>query len=672
MIFNNKQWDRDLTVKDFASKNAVRESKAPMIDLTEGMFGTSRSSYLKLENARMIVRHSAKIDENIAGARSRRIENIFVENAQGERFMFPTRQLAPARAMTQHFNHGGSFADEVGQQITQMAQDYSALSQASSFIGMNQPVMAEGASEVREKCRETRKEMRKCFEHLYRESSYEKAAARLNEQASNPVLAEDAAIERLREVLAVEGKELSEDVINAIARCVEAAQPVLDEAEEEVNVADEPRMDARQAVAQEKGETINVLNKEINLAAWDAFKQGSLPTRASPESIQGGSRGYSSQQEEIAHKLGNVAPLVISDSMSNFLSWAADKLASLADAQITQQSRKEQKQLVTLGLHALKSAKVQVNEGLGFRGSKVIREFEEWFDSMGADTVLNRDAMLDEVDEIGMDDPMGDDMGDPMADPTMDVAPAMDAAPAMPMDAMGDTADIGGDPMGDIGGDISGLGAELGGIDAGVEPMGGEIGAGDDEAVSADIAQGYTEGDNWQLDFAESAEAAAACGGEDAVRREIALAVLGGSRNGSVHSLPEQGARRSFAWSITAPVQDMAPIAPTAPPAATMPPAVTPPAPAPYTAPVVFDPAPEATPPSLVSSPEIDFEPLGAADFDMTESEDELTREDILLPKDQNVDLKQEVGHPTDDEDLEPGRDLTMERLRKLSGINIK
>jgi hypothetical protein len=631
LIFNHQQWDRDLSVKDFANgeptaprrrsadrkwsrqqqtrrrstdrKIAVGETQ---MDLTEGMFGTSRSSYLKLENARMIVRHSAKIDENVAGARSRKIDNIFVENQQGERFLFPTKQLAPARAMTQHFNHGGSFADEVGQQITQMATDYSALGQASSFIGMNQPMLGEAAGELRQKCRESRKDMRKCFERLYRESTYSSQADILREQAANPVLVEDAALAHLREMLTVEGKELDENVIATVARCVEAAQPVLDEADEPEVSGESPEETRPAPVSRKRGPTVMILGREVDEDAWTAFKQGTLELRANPESLAGAGPEFTSKQAEIAHKVGAMSALVMNDSMSNLLSWASEEMGNAQGKLL--------RDLITLGSHALIAAKVKITEGFGFRGLKAIREFEEWLDDMTAEKVLAPTAEVSPPSPMDtMDAPMGAPMDAPMG--------AMDA----PMGAMDAPMD-----------------APMGAMDA---PEPETIG---NEGMAADIVQGYSEGSNWRLVMDDAEMAAAVCGGEEAILIAISNAVLGGARNGSVHSDPDNGPRQSFPWCIedTITVSEV---------------------PAPQPSPVM-------TPP--VNTSPVQMDPMSGL------GESELTREDILLPKDNKaLDLKQEVGHDVqsrdafiqgeDGEEEDASKDLTIERMRKLSGIRI-
>ncbi len=224
MLFNLKRQAHDLTVQDFATRASVTESQGDnTMDLLEGMYGTTKSSYLKLENAKMIVRHSKKIDENIMGSRGRHIDAIFVENSQGERFLFPTRQMSPARAMTQHVNQGGSWADEIGSQINRMAQDYSALATGSSYIGANAMSLSEGATALRENIRESMREMRKCFERLSRSGAYVAECKKIQERA-NMVIEGDVegcmTADEIKESLFVEGVDLDEGVVNAIAEAL--------------------------------------------------------------------------------------------------------------------------------------------------------------------------------------------------------------------------------------------------------------------------------------------------------------------------------------------------------------------------------------------------------------------------------------------------------------------
>ena len=146
LLFHVKKYNKEIKPKDFAVQSAVKEQQENQMNIMEGLYGTSKSSYLKLENARMIVRHSARVNERVIGDRGRHISSIFVENQDGERFRFPVNMLSGARAMTQHVNNGGTFADEVGSQIIRMARDFGNLAQIANSINAR-PGISEAAKE---------------------------------------------------------------------------------------------------------------------------------------------------------------------------------------------------------------------------------------------------------------------------------------------------------------------------------------------------------------------------------------------------------------------------------------------------------------------------------------------------------------------------------------------
>jgi hypothetical protein len=63
MTFHVRKYDRVLSPKDFSTRASVTEHKRTEMKIVEQLYGTSRSSYLKLENARMVIRHSERLDE---------------------------------------------------------------------------------------------------------------------------------------------------------------------------------------------------------------------------------------------------------------------------------------------------------------------------------------------------------------------------------------------------------------------------------------------------------------------------------------------------------------------------------------------------------------------------------------------------------------------------------
>jgi RNase P subunit RPR2 len=63
------------------------------------------------EGVRIVVVHSKPIDENVQGSRSRNIAKIYLENAQGERFLLPENSLLGARVVARHIANGGAIHD---------------------------------------------------------------------------------------------------------------------------------------------------------------------------------------------------------------------------------------------------------------------------------------------------------------------------------------------------------------------------------------------------------------------------------------------------------------------------------------------------------------------------------------------------------------------------------
>ena len=93
-------------------------------------YGSSMSSYRKLEDTKLILRHSKAVAEDQPGARSRHISAIFIENSEGERFKYPYVHLAGAKAMQRHVANGGNPYDDAGRAIVGMSE---AINQLGRF-----------------------------------------------------------------------------------------------------------------------------------------------------------------------------------------------------------------------------------------------------------------------------------------------------------------------------------------------------------------------------------------------------------------------------------------------------------------------------------------------------------------------------------------------------------
>lgn len=120
----------NLTKRDIAqvanTQSSYKKTDTPVTESIQWS-GTTRTSVQDFGPTRLIVRHSEAVDEAKPGARSRKIESMFVETDQGERFRVPYNRLNLGRAMAQHVAHGGKIYDEAGQHIAGIAEEMNNL-----------------------------------------------------------------------------------------------------------------------------------------------------------------------------------------------------------------------------------------------------------------------------------------------------------------------------------------------------------------------------------------------------------------------------------------------------------------------------------------------------------------------------------------------------------------
>ena len=105
-------------------------------DVSEGIspaYGSSKSSYQQLENAKLIIKHNKPVNEESRGSRSRNISAIYIENADGERYKMPTNNLAGGRAMLRHVKEGGTPYDDFGTHIQEQCNELKKLKEFKKY-----------------------------------------------------------------------------------------------------------------------------------------------------------------------------------------------------------------------------------------------------------------------------------------------------------------------------------------------------------------------------------------------------------------------------------------------------------------------------------------------------------------------------------------------------------
>jgi hypothetical protein len=157
-----------------------------------------KTSMRKLENTRLIVRHSKVVDETQKGARSRNINALYIENSDGERFKYPFIHLAGAKAMQRHVANGGRPYDDTGGQIINLSEKISQLVSFKRHVGhhdgMNQEV-----NEILDRSQMKLNELRKVIEGLAGQKYYESWCETLQPNEDDGFVLDQATMENYKD-----------------------------------------------------------------------------------------------------------------------------------------------------------------------------------------------------------------------------------------------------------------------------------------------------------------------------------------------------------------------------------------------------------------------------------------------------------------------------------------
>ena len=97
------------------------------------LFGSNKTSYQNMGEAKIIVKHSQPVNYASAAGRSQHIDSIYIESAQGERFKYPYKHLNGARAMAVHVAAGGNLYDSIGNYITGLSEELAELRRFKNY-----------------------------------------------------------------------------------------------------------------------------------------------------------------------------------------------------------------------------------------------------------------------------------------------------------------------------------------------------------------------------------------------------------------------------------------------------------------------------------------------------------------------------------------------------------
>jgi len=134
------------------------------------LWGTSKTSFQDMGEAKIIVKHSQPVNYNIPAGRTMHIDSIYIENAAGERFRYPHRHLNGARAMATHVANGGTVYDAIGTHISGLSEELSKLRQFKNYTQRNG--LQEALSDVSELVLSRISDIKEQISKLQRQSYY--------------------------------------------------------------------------------------------------------------------------------------------------------------------------------------------------------------------------------------------------------------------------------------------------------------------------------------------------------------------------------------------------------------------------------------------------------------------------------------------------------------------
>ena len=135
------------------------------------MYGTSKTSYQNVGEARIAIKHNKPVNTESASGRIQNISAIYIESADGERFKYPFKHVNGARAMARHVSEGGKPFDEFGTHVASLSEELVNLKRFKSYVNRSS-VMAEGLSGYKLAVNERVEELKKTITSLQKENFY--------------------------------------------------------------------------------------------------------------------------------------------------------------------------------------------------------------------------------------------------------------------------------------------------------------------------------------------------------------------------------------------------------------------------------------------------------------------------------------------------------------------
>ena len=164
---------RDITKSNLEKRdyNFLSNMNQPKEVTEAALTGTNKTSFQNIGSSKLIIKHSAAVDEDFAAGRTHKILSIYVENVDGERFKYPFKHINGARAMARHVSEGGKPYDDFGKHIVSLSEELSKLRKFKNYVNRS-AVMAETLKEYAVVINDRIEEIKETIQGLQKESFY--------------------------------------------------------------------------------------------------------------------------------------------------------------------------------------------------------------------------------------------------------------------------------------------------------------------------------------------------------------------------------------------------------------------------------------------------------------------------------------------------------------------
>jgi hypothetical protein len=136
------------------------------------LYGNNRMSYQDLGEARLVIKHSQPINLDLPAGRTMHVDSIYIENAAGERFKYPTKHINGARALAEHIKHGGNPYDAIGKHICGLSEELAHLRKFKGYVSRQEQV-SEAMGSVTGRVIERIEQIKETIHKLQRTAYYE-------------------------------------------------------------------------------------------------------------------------------------------------------------------------------------------------------------------------------------------------------------------------------------------------------------------------------------------------------------------------------------------------------------------------------------------------------------------------------------------------------------------